>query len=143
MEPLIALVAGFLAARLAGLAGVDMLDGWHPALQVGLAAMFLLTAFAHFFPRLRTGLVAMVPPGLPRPELLVTLTGLLELAAAVLVLVPATTRWAAGSLILMMIAMFPANVSAARRRLPGATALGPRTALQVLFVAAATLTFAG
>ncbi|MGV9268827.1 DoxX family protein [Kitasatospora sp. NPDC003701] len=143
MEPLIALVAGFLAARLAGLAGVDMLDGWHPALKVGLAAMFLLTASAHFVPRLRAKLLAMVPPGLPRPELLVTLTGLLELAGALLVLVPATSRWAAGALILMMIAMFPANVSAARRRLPGVTPLGLRTALQVLFVAAATLTFAG
>ncbi|WP_329487802.1 DoxX family membrane protein [Kitasatospora sp. NBC_01246] len=143
MAPLIALVAGFLAARLAGLAGVDVLDGWHPALRVGLAAMFLLTASAHFLPRLRSGLVAMVPPDLPRPELLITLTGLLELAGAVLILVPATTRLASAGLILMMIAMFPANVSAARRRLPGVTPIGPRTALQVLFVAAAALTFAG
>ncbi|MCB5165808.1 DoxX family membrane protein [Streptomyces bambusae] len=143
MEPLIALVVGFLGARLAGLAGVSALDGWHPALRVGLAAMFLLTAFAHFFPRLRAGLVAMVPPRLPRPELLVTVTGVLEVAGAVLVLIPAAAPWAAAGLILMMLAMFPANVSAARRQLPGVTPLGLRTALQVLFLGAAALVFAG
>jgi uncharacterized membrane protein len=143
MEPLIALVVGFLAARLAGLAGVDALDGWQPALRVGVALMFLLTAFAHFFPKLRATLVAMVPPRLPRPELLVTVTGLLELAGAVGVLIPATAAWAALGLVLMMLAMFPANVSAARRGLPGATRLGPRTALQVLFVGATALVLVG
>ncbi|MFJ5552167.1 DoxX family protein [Streptomyces sp. NPDC093225] len=140
MEPLIALVVGFLAARLAGVAGVDALDAWQPSLRVGVALMFLLTTFAHFFPKLRAELVAMVPPGLPRPELLVTVTGLLELAGAIGVLVPATAAWAAAGLILMMLAMFPANVSAARRELPGATRLGPRTALQVVFVGATALT---
>ncbi|MEU9194578.1 DoxX family protein [Streptomyces hundungensis] len=143
MEPLIALVAGFLAARLVGLVGVEALDGWNAALKAGVAVMFLLTAFAHFFPVLRAKLVAMVPPGLPQPELLVTLTGVLELAGAVLVLVPTTAVWAAAGLVLMMLAMFPANVSAARRQLPGATALGPRTALQVVFIAATALTLAG
>ncbi|GGX18247.1 hypothetical protein GCM10010353_36770 [Streptomyces chryseus] len=88
MEPLIAFVVGFLAAGLAGLAGVEALDGWHPALRVGVAAMFLLTAFAHFFPPLRATLIAMVPPGLPRPALLVTVTGVLEAAGAAGVLIP-------------------------------------------------------
>ncbi|WP_328972146.1 DoxX family protein [Streptomyces sp. NBC_00239] len=142
MEPLIALVVGFLGARLAGLAGVEALDGWHPALRVGLAAMFLLTGFAHFFPKLRATLVAMVPPALPRRELLVTVTGLLEFAGAALILVPATAAWAAAGFILLMLAMFPANVSAARRDLPGATRLVPRTALQVVFITAAALTLA-
>ncbi|NYI04303.1 DoxX family protein [Allostreptomyces psammosilenae] len=137
MEPLIALVAGTLGARLAGLLGVAALDGWQPALRVGLALMFLLTAFAHFYPRLRADLVEMVPPSLPRPELLVTVTGVLEAVGAIGVLIPATTRWAAAGLILLMIAMFPANVSAARRRVAHGNSLLRRTALQVLFVGAA------
>ncbi|MGW7200799.1 DoxX family protein [Streptomyces chryseus] len=142
MEPLIALVVGFLAARLAGLAGVEALDGWHPALRVGVAAMFLLTAFAHFFPPLRATLIEMVPPGLPRPALLVTVTGVLEAAGAAGVLIPATAPWAAGALLLMLVAMFPAKVSAARRRLRHADRLGPRAALQAVFIAAAALVIA-
>ncbi|MFG3578466.1 DoxX family membrane protein [Micromonospora chersina] len=140
MAPLIALVAGTAAARLAGLLGVDALDGWHPALRIGLALMFLLTASAHFLSR-RADLIAMVPPRLPRADLLVTLTGVLELLGALGLLLPATARAAAAGLALLMLAMFPANVSAARRGLTLAgrpvTAVGVRTALQVVFVAAA------
>ncbi|GGR63351.1 hypothetical protein GCM10010169_02440 [Micromonospora fulviviridis] len=140
MAPLIALIAGTAVARLAGLLGVDALDGWHPALRIGLALMFVLTASAHFLSR-RADLIAMVPPGLPRADLLVTLTGVLELLGALGLLLPATARPAAAGLALLMLAMFPANVSAARRGLTLAgrpvTPVGVRTALQVVFVAAA------
>ncbi|MFI6130482.1 DoxX family membrane protein [Micromonospora sp. NPDC051141] len=140
MAPLIALLAGTATARIAGLLGVDALDGWHPALRVGLALMFLLTGVAHFTSR-RADLIAMVPPALPRPGLLVTLTGVLELVGALALLVPATAGGAAAGLALLMLAMFPANVSAARRRLTlggrPVTPLAARTALQVVFVAAA------
>jgi uncharacterized membrane protein len=144
MVPLVALVTGFVLARLAGVLGVSALDGWHPALRVGLAALFLLTGAAHFGGSRRADLVAMVPPSLPRPGLLVTLTGVLELAGALGLLVPATARWSAAALALLMLAMFPANVSAARRRLTlggrPVTPLGPRTVLQVVFVGAAVAT---
>lgn len=141
MIPLIALLAGTALTRLAGLAGIDALDGWQPALRVGLALMFVLTGLAHFGRRRRADLVAMVPPRLPHPGLLVTLTGVLELLGAVALLVPATARWAAVGLAALMLAMFPANVSAARRKLTLAgrpvTPIGARTALQAVFVAAA------
>ncbi|MEO3753816.1 DoxX family membrane protein [Streptomyces sp. B6B3] len=140
MEPLIALITGFLVAGLLGLLGVDALDDWQVALRVGLACMFLLTAFAHFQPRLRAELIDMVPPELPRPDLLVTLTGVLELAGAVGVLIPATARLAAACLIPLMIVMYAANVSAARRHVAQGDPIGPRTALQVVFIAAAALT---
>lgn len=139
MEPLIALVVGFGGARLAGLAGVGAVDGWQPALRVGLALMFLLTAFAHFFPKLRGDLIAMVPPALPRPGMLVTLTGILEAAGAVGLLVPATAPFAAGCLIALMVVMFPANVSAARRHTAQGDPIGRRTVLQLVFIAAAAL----
>ncbi|MCG5435031.1 DoxX family protein [Micromonospora foliorum] len=142
MAPLIALIVGTALARLTGLAGVSALDGWIPALRVGLAVMFTLTAVAHFAGQRRADLIAMVPPRLPRPDLLVTVTGALELVGAVGLLVPATARVAAAGLGLLMLAMFPANVSAARRELTLAgrpvTPLGQRTALQIVFVAAAT-----
>ncbi|MEV4626756.1 DoxX family protein [Micromonospora sp. NPDC049523] len=141
MAPLIALTTGFVILRLLGAAGVDALDGWLPALRGGLALMFLLTASAHFVGRRRADLIAMVPRRLPRPDLLVTVTGVLELAGAVGLLLPATAPWAAGCLALLMLAMFPANYDAARRGLTLAgrpvTPLAARTLLQVVFVAAA------
>ncbi|MFB6887777.1 hypothetical protein ACFCX4_00470 [Kitasatospora sp. NPDC056327] len=140
MEPLIALVVGFTAARLAGLLGADALAGWQPALRAGLVAMFLLTSIAHFAPALRPDLVDMVPPWMPRAGLLVTITGLLEAAGAIGLLLPATARWAAGGLIALMIAVFPANVSAARRHTAQGDPLGPRTLLQILYIAAAAAT---
>ncbi|HYN92384.1 MAG TPA: DoxX family protein [Pilimelia sp.] len=140
MAPLIALLLGTALARLAGLLGADALAAWRPAVAVGLAAMFLLTASAHAGGRRRADLIAMVPPRLPRPDLLVTVTGALEAAGALGLLVPATQRWAAGALALLLVAMFPANVSAARRGLWLAgrpvTPLGPRTILQLLFLGA-------
>jgi uncharacterized membrane protein len=141
MAPLIALLAGTILTRLLGLLGVDALDGWLPALRAGLALMFVLTGLAHFGSGRRAGLIAMVPAGLPRPELLVTVTGVLELAGAAGLLLPATYRLAAGCLALLMPAMFPANVYAARHHveLAGkpATPLPLRTALQIVYLAAA------
>ncbi|WP_328340186.1 DoxX family protein [Micromonospora sp. NBC_00421] len=146
MVPLIALLVGTAVARLAGLAGVDALDGWQPALRIGLALLFVTTGFAHFTSPHREGLTAMVPPRLPFPGALVTVTGVLELVGAVGLLIPSTARPVAAGLALMMMAMFPANISAARRGVTLAgrpvTPLGPRTALQILYVGAAlTISF--
>lgn len=143
MAPFIALVGGWLVLRLAGLLGIDALDGWQPALRGGLALMFVLTGVAHFSAKRRDSLIAMVPPRLPRAPLLVTITGILELAGAVGLLLPPTARAAAVCLALLLLALFPANVSAARRQLKIAdrpvTPLIPRTLLQVLFLAACVL----
>jgi len=140
MIPVIALLAGALIARLAGLAGVDALDSWQAAIRYGLATMLFLTASAHWGKR-RPDLIAMVPERLPRPDLLVTATGVLELAGAVGLLIPRTAPYAAAGLVLLFVALFPANISAARRRLAidgrPVTPLPARSVMQVLFVAAA------
>lgn len=147
MAPFLALVTGTALARLLGLVGVDALDGWWPALRVGLALMFVLTGLAHFGAGRRDEMIAMVPPGLPSPAVLVTVTGVLELAGAAGLLLPATARVAAACLAVLMLLMFPANVSAARRglRLGGrpVTPLHIRTPLQVVFIGAAVAVAAG
>jgi uncharacterized membrane protein len=100
--------------------------------------MFVFTAVSHFAP-MKRDLIAMVPPSLPRPNLLVLATGVLELAGATGLLFEATRFWAACGLILLMAAMLPANVSAACRgiELRGrrATPLWIRIPMQILFVA--------
>ncbi|MEV4078106.1 DoxX family protein [Nonomuraea fuscirosea] len=141
MVPFFALTGGFVVLRLIGLAGVDALNAWQPALRGALSLMFLFTGVPHFLPTWRRDFVAMIPPTIPHPALLVTLTGVLELAGAVGLLLTPFAPYAALGLALLMLAMFPANVSAARRGLTLAgkpvTPLPARTALQVLFIAAA------
>lgn len=146
MAPLITLLVGTIAARCIGWLGVGYVNGWTAAVAVGLAAMFLVTGLAHFAPALRRDLIAIVPPRLPAPGYLVTITGLLELLGAVGLLVPATRVAAAVCLLLLMLAMFPANVYAARMPDPpkSMTARLPlRTAMEVVFLAAAIVVVVG
>jgi len=112
MIPFYFMLAAITAARLVGLAWTPLSD-WHEATRAGLAAMFVLTGTAHFN-RTRPDLVKMMPPSLPRPELLVTITGVAELAGAAGLLFPATAPMAAVLLIALLVAIFPANLYAAR-----------------------------
>lgn len=147
MAPFLALVTVTLLCRLLGALGVGYVQTWPESLAVGLAAMFLLTASAHFLQPRRDGLIAIVPPGLPRPGAVITATGVLEILGAVGLLIPDTAlpgirTAAAVCLAVLMIAMFPANVRAATgQRHPAAphTPLVPRTLLQIAFVASAVI----
>ena len=136
MAPLVVLVIVTVLLRVLGALGVRAL-GWHAALRGGLAAMFVLTGISHFV-GMRPDLIAMVPPALPHPALLVTVTGVLELAGAAGLLHRRLAPWAAGALGLLLVAMFPANVYAAMEGLTlggsPAMALAPRTLLQLLFL---------
>ena len=140
MAPLIALVVGTLAARLVGWLGVDYVNGWPAAVAVGLALMFVVTGIAHFVNPLRRDLIAIVPPSLPAPALLVTMTGVLELLGAAGLLYPPTRAAAAVALGVLMLAIFPANVYASRMPNPPksmTTRLPLRTVEQAVFVGAA------
>jgi uncharacterized membrane protein len=137
MVPLIVLVVSTLVARGIGALGVGLLRDWAAATRVGLAVMFCFTAVAHFN-EMRPDLVAMVPPAVPYPELVVTITGICEILGAVGLLVPRTRRLAAVALIVFLVAVLPANVHAARAgaTLGGSpvTPLIPRVALQLFFI---------
>ncbi|BBX94817.1 DoxX family protein [Mycobacterium lacus] len=140
MAPLITLLLGTIVARVTGWIGLDYVNGWTAAIAVGLAAMFVLTGVAHFARPLRGDLIAIVPPRLPAPGLLVTVTGALELLGALGLLLPATRVPAAGCLLVLMLAMFPANIHAARMPNPPksmTTRLSLRSATEVVFLAAA------
>jgi len=137
MAPLVFLVLGSLGARVSGLMGVDALDAWPAALRVGLALMFTATGLAHFI-GMRGELITMVPARLPRPGLLVTVTGALELVGAVGLLIPETATAAALCLAALMIVMFPANLHLAGTGtdLDFIDHTVPRTILQTVFLAA-------
>ncbi|ABK75517.1 DoxX family protein [Mycolicibacterium smegmatis] len=140
------LVLGTVIARIVGLLGVAYVDTWSSAAAVGLAAMFALTGIAHFVDPLRRDMIAIVPPRLPAPGLLVTVTGALELLGAAGLLYPPTRVAAAVCLFVLMLAMFPANVYAARMPDPPksmTSKLGVRTAEEGVYLAAAVLVAIG
>jgi len=141
MAPLIVMLAAWLVARSMGFAGVwPQADSWRDALRIALAAMFVFTAVSHFHPRTRPDLIRMVPESLPAPSLLVTATGVLEFLGAVGLLVPQALPAAAYGLIALLVAMFPANVHAARKGLMiagrRATPLLWRLPLQLFWIVA-------
>jgi uncharacterized membrane protein len=137
--PFLTLLIVTLVLRAAGAAGVPLLESWVTCLRVGLAAMFLLTATAHWGKR-RPDLIRMVPTMFPRPDLMVTVTGVLEILGAIGLLFPPTAPAAAVCLTVLLIALFPANVRASLQDLTiggrTATRLPLRTALQLVFIAA-------
>jgi uncharacterized membrane protein len=145
MIPLYALLVSFAVLRIAGLLGLSALNQVNLPLRIALALMFFLTASAHWGNG-RTDLIQMVPPIFRRPALLVSITGILEILGAIGLLIPITARPAALCLAILLIALFPANVRAARRRL---TILGRpvpglflRACIQLVFLAALGLVVA-
>ncbi|KGN37840.1 DoxX family protein [Knoellia subterranea] len=130
MEPLIALVAVTLATY-----------AWRRdlplAVRAGVTAMFLLTGVVHFV-GMRQELIDMVPPALPNPGLLVTISGILEIAGAVGLWFDRLRLPAAGGLFLTLFALFPANVQLALsgEDIPWHDQLLPRTLLQIVFLTA-------
>ncbi|MFE9748914.1 DoxX family protein [Saccharothrix saharensis] len=137
MAPLVILVLVTLALVGLRAAGVTRVPPWPFALRCGVAAMFVATGLAHFI-GMREELIAMVPPAVPAPGLVVTVTGVLELAGAVGVLWRRTALWAAAGLTAMLVGMFPANVYAAQQGISPSfgDALLPRTIMQIVFLAA-------
>ena len=137
MQVLIVLFGSLIIYRALGVAGVSWFMTWAACARLALATMFVFTATAHFTP-MKADLIAMVPRALPRPDLIVFLTGMAELAGAVGLMIPATRMWAACGLIALLVAMLPANISAARRgvllrgRRP--TPLVVRVPMQILFI---------
>jgi uncharacterized membrane protein len=138
MAPLIVLVVSALLFGLAGRTRVAAFRDLGFVLRAALGVMFFFTASAHWGKR-RPDLIRMVPPALPRPDRLVTITGVLEIFGAIGLLVPITARAACICLVLLLAALFPANIHAARENLTIAERRVPslpvRAAIQLVFVA--------
>ena len=139
MFPFIVLVIATLLLRGVGAAGAALFHNWIWCLRGGLAVMFLFTASAHWGKQ-RADLIAMVPRAFRRPDLIVSATGVLEILGAVGLLIPAIAPLAATCLALLLVALFPANIRAAREGLTiggrPATAIPLRTLLQLVFLGA-------
>jgi uncharacterized membrane protein len=75
----------------------------------GLAAAFIAVAGVFHFLKPEMYLQIM-PPYLPAPQLLVAVSGVAEIAGGIGLLIPSLRRAAGWGLILLLIAVFPANI---------------------------------
>jgi len=145
MAPFIVLVTLFALLSILGHFQIPVAFGWWTSLRFALAGMFSLTASAHWGER-RPDLIRMVPKFFPRPDILVTVTGVLEILGAVGLMLPKLAPYAALGLALMLLAVFPANIRAAREGLTIAGRPVPtlllRTLLQIVFLAATIMVVA-
>ena len=73
-----------------------------------LAFLFFSAGLLHFLTP--APFVRIVPPYLPAPLLLVYLSGAAEIAGALGLLLPTTRRLAALGLLVLLVAVFPANI---------------------------------
>ncbi|MBB6111522.1 DoxX family protein [Mucilaginibacter lappiensis] len=110
--------------------------------QIAMAVMMAFTALGHF--KFTKGMAMMLPASIPYKKQVVYITGMIEIAAAVGLLIPDTRTLTAWCLILFFIVLTPANINAAMKHLnmekatldgPGPEYLRFRMPLQLLFIA--------
>jgi uncharacterized membrane protein len=142
-EPIVVpflVLLSLLVLRGLGAAGVGLFVAWPSDAAYALALMLLVTASVHFT-KTKEDLMHMVPAAFPFRAQIVTVTGSLELLGAAGLVIPATRGLAGVCLALLFIAMFPANVNGAVRKLSlrgrMATPLWLRTPMQLVFIGVA------
>jgi uncharacterized membrane protein len=137
MFMLIVLVVSFLLFRGLGLLGVPFLASWQDSASYALAIVLLLGASARLNAR-RDDLIKMVPSWFPYPRQIVGFTGVCEVLGAIGLMIPFTRSAAGFCLVLMFIAIFPANIKAAVEHIPlngqPPTPLWLRLPMQLLFI---------
>ncbi len=77
-------------------------------LRVLTAIAFVVVGVMHFTHA--PVFLAIMPPALPAPLTLVWVSGVAEILGGVGLLVPRTRRWAGWGLLLLLLAVFPANI---------------------------------
>ncbi|WP_373511930.1 MauE/DoxX family redox-associated membrane protein [Persicitalea sp.] len=73
-----------------------------------MGSLYILAGIYHFIsPKFY---LAIMPPYLPFHNFLVVASGLAEIVLGMLLFIPSTRMWAAWGIILLLIAVFPANL---------------------------------
>ena len=139
MAPFLILAAASVLLRGIGWLGIGQFSSWKASVRLALVVMFVFTGATHFS-SMKHDYAAMIPEPLPSDLWVIYLTGALEIAGAAGLLVPRLRRTAGVCLVLLLIALFPANVNAALQDIPfqgeAPTALWLRALMQLVFVAA-------
>jgi uncharacterized membrane protein len=140
MKPLIVLLVVFLISTIT----IKLIRGQYDfALsgRIAMSVMLMFTAVAHF--AFTKGMSIMIPEFIPARVGIVYATGVIEIAAAIALLVPGWKVPAAWFLILFFVLLLPANIYAAIKHVDyekatftgnGPAYLWFRVPLQILFI---------
>jgi uncharacterized membrane protein len=140
MKPLIVLLITFVISIIA----LKLIRGGYAfALsgRIAMSVMLLFTAMGHF--AFSKGMSMMIPGFLPFKTEIVYLTGIIEMAAAIGLLIPTLTVTTGWLLIIFFVLVLPANIHAAINHIDFQTAtfsgaglkyLWFRIPLQILFI---------
>lgn len=124
MKPFIVLLSVFFTALISCL----IISGnWNFSFsgRLALSAMLLFTAYGHF--KFSKGMVLIVPDFIPAKKVVVFITGLIEIAFAITIMIPQTRFWSGIGILVFLILIFPANINAAFKNvsISGASYNGP------------------
>ena len=140
MKPLIVLIVVFCLALL-GTIVIDRDIDYYFSGRLAMAAMLLFTSIGHF--KFAEGMSMMMPPFIPSRKLMVYITGFIEIAAAIGLLIPSIAKATGWFLIAFLVVLLPANIYAATKRVnyekgtydgPGPVYLWFRVPLQLFFI---------
>jgi len=141
MKPLIVLISVFAALLIAD----KLFSGkWNTDFSgnTAMSVMLAFTATGHFL--YSKGMIRMLPSSLPFKKEIILLTGIIEIAAASGLLIPAIRQLTAWLLIVFLVALLPANILSAKNAIdyqkadsqgPGLNYLWFRVPLQIFFIA--------
>ncbi len=140
MKPLIVLLTVFIIS----IAAIKLINGVTNiplAGRIAMAAMLVFTAVGHF--AFTKGMSMMLPDFVPFKTETIYLTGLIEIAAAIGLLIPGLKQITGWLLIVFFLLLLPANIYAAFKHVdyqkgtlegPGMAYLWFRVPLQLLFI---------
>ena len=141
MKPLVVLIAVFLISLFIIKATQGKYE-YALAGRIAISCMLLFTSIAHF--AFTKGLSMMLPGFVPYKTEIVYFTGVIEVLAAIALLIPVSTRAAGWLLIVFFLMLLPANIYASINHVDyqkgtfdgnGLKYLWFRVPLQILFIA--------
>ena len=94
--------------QLAAAAGLNPLKAFRDNARLATGAAFIFTGVSHFL--IPEKFMEMMPPFLPAPLFLIYLSGVFEILGGIGLMFSKTKRAATAGLILLLLAVFPANV---------------------------------
>jgi|GEM_PF-310085 len=103
---------------------LTFLGWWNPKWRLslsfrgrfGLAIFFVFAGVSHFF--MSEKMALMLPEMIPYRVLLIYITGVLEIAGGIGLLIPGWEKLSSVSLMLFLVAVLPANIYSAMRSVP-------------------------
>lgn len=140
MKPLFVLLTTFVVA----IGAIKLLYNQYDfplSARIAMSVMLVFTAIAHF--AFAKGMAMMIPDFIPFKSAMVMLTGLIEIAAAIGLLIPGLRVLTGWLLIIFFILILPANIQSAIKHIDyqkgtldgnGMNYLWFRVPLQILFI---------